>query len=104
LLFPGGGFRDWRLILTQRPVILQEEEIAMAISTLTSKGQVTIPKKIRTQLGLKPGDRLNFQLDDAGQLKVAQASEPSYLRLSGLLKHRGRERPVTIEEMRSTRR
>lgn len=72
----------------------------MAVSTLTSKGQVTIPKEIRTRLGLRPGDRLDFQLDEGGELKVRPASEPSYLRLFGSLKHRAREKPVTMEEMR----
>jgi len=29
-------------------------------STLTSKGQVTIPQEVRTRLGLKRGDRVEF--------------------------------------------
>jgi AbrB family looped-hinge helix DNA binding protein len=32
----------------------------MAISTLTSKGQTTIPREIREAAGLRTGDRLNF--------------------------------------------
>lgn len=32
----------------------------MPTSTLTSKGQVTIPKEIREELGLKEHDRVNF--------------------------------------------
>jgi AbrB family looped-hinge helix DNA binding protein len=32
----------------------------MATSTLTTKGQVTIPAEVRRQLGLKPGDRVAF--------------------------------------------
>ena len=72
----------------------------MAVSTLTSKGQVTIPKEIRTRLGLKPGDRLDFQLDDDGQLKVHPTSEPTFLRLFGSLAHRAGEKPVTLEAMR----
>lgn len=32
----------------------------MSISTLTSKGQATIPKKIRDYLNLKPHDKINF--------------------------------------------
>ncbi len=32
------------------------------ISTLTSKGQVAIPKAIRDQFGLKPFDKLQFQV------------------------------------------
>lgn len=32
----------------------------MATATMTSKGQLTIPKDIRDRLGLKPGDRVEF--------------------------------------------
>jgi AbrB family looped-hinge helix DNA binding protein len=40
-------------------------------ATITSKGQLTIPKQVREQLGLKPGDRLAFDLDgDAILLRV----------------------------------
>jgi antitoxin PrlF len=37
-------------------------------TTLTSKGQATIPKHIRDALGLKPGDKLTFDVNDAGEL------------------------------------
>jgi len=72
----------------------------MAISTLTSKGQVTIPRDIRARLGLEPGDRLDFRIGKDGRIEAYLASEPSYLRLFGLLEHRARERPVSVEEMR----
>ncbi len=41
-------------------------------STLTSKGQLTIPKEVRDRLGLKPGDGLLFEVegDDAVRLRV----------------------------------
>lgn len=39
-------------------------------TTLTSKGQVTIPKEIRDQLGLKPGDKVEFTLHNDGILQV----------------------------------
>ncbi len=40
-------------------------------STLTSKGQLTIPKEIRERLGLKPGDKFLFEVeDDAVRLRV----------------------------------
>jgi len=35
----------------------------MQTSTLTSKGQVTIPANVRRQLGLHPGDLVAFILD-----------------------------------------
>ena len=33
------------------------------VTTLTSKGQVTIPKEIRDELGLKPHDKIRFSLE-----------------------------------------
>jgi AbrB family looped-hinge helix DNA binding protein len=38
--------------------------------TLTSKGQVTIPKEYRDRLGLGPGDKLEFALNAHGELVV----------------------------------
>lgn len=36
-----------------------------AIATMTSKGQLTIPKAIRDALGLHDGDQVRFELDHA---------------------------------------
>ncbi len=33
------------------------------VSTVTSKGQVTIPKEIRSFLGIKPSDKINFMVE-----------------------------------------
>ena len=47
-------------------------------TTLTSKGQATIPKHIRDSLRLQPGCKLIFDVNDAGELvlrKEAQAEE-----------------------------
>jgi AbrB family looped-hinge helix DNA binding protein len=33
------------------------------LSTVTSKGQVTIPKEIRTLMNIKPKDKVDFVLD-----------------------------------------
>ncbi len=40
----------------------------MPISTVTAKGQITIPKAIRERLGLSAGDTLEFSVDDAGRI------------------------------------
>lgn len=34
----------------------------MAVATMTSKGQLTVPKEIRDRLGLKPGDKVELVL------------------------------------------
>lgn len=35
----------------------------MAVARITSKGQVTIPKQVREQLGLGAGDELDFRIE-----------------------------------------
>jgi AbrB family looped-hinge helix DNA binding protein len=68
----------------------------MPSSTLTSKGQTTIPKEIRSRLRLKPGDRLEFVVDDAGRVLVIPGTVDVGA-LKGVLP-RPRRR-VSLEEM-----
>jgi len=42
-------------------------------TTLTVKGQVTIPKRIRDALGLKPGDGVDFAMNAEGQIVLRRA-------------------------------
>lgn len=39
----------------------------MMLSTVSEKGQITVPKRLREQLGIHPGDRLEL-VEDAGRL------------------------------------
>ena len=52
-------------------------EVCMLESTMTRKGQVTIPKAIRDRLGVKEGEkvvtRALFLVDSESQLKAAMA-------------------------------
>jgi AbrB family looped-hinge helix DNA binding protein len=41
-------------------------------SNMTSKGQVTVPKAIRDALGLKPGQKVRFELDDDGNARIVK--------------------------------
>ena len=40
------------------------------IVTLTSKGQITLPVRLRSMLKLQPGDRIAFVEDDNGNFKL----------------------------------
>lgn len=42
-------------------------------TTLTSKGQVTVPKKIRDALHLEPGSAVEFAVNDAGEIVLRKA-------------------------------
>jgi antitoxin PrlF len=68
----------------------------MNVSTLTSKGQTTIPKDIRDRLGLKPGDKIKFMVNPDGSVTLV-AANLSVRQLRGILPRP--ERPATIEEM-----
>jgi AbrB family looped-hinge helix DNA binding protein len=45
-------------------------------TTLTRKGQVTIPKHVRDSLSLKPGCKLVFEVNKDGEL-VLRSREPA---------------------------
>ena len=69
----------------------------MAQATLTTKGQVTIPKAVREQLDLKAGDRIDFIVNDSGEAVIRRLSR-STEEVQGMLAHRART-PVTVEQM-----
>ncbi len=57
-------------------------------ATLTSKGQITIPLKIRQRLGLKTGQQLDFD-ENAPFLKAVKvANEAAWKRVRGIGKKR----------------
>jgi antitoxin PrlF len=69
----------------------------MASATVTSKGQITIPKDVREHLGLEAGDRVVFvvQSDRDVLLKPAKTD---IRELHGMLYRKGR-RPRSLAEM-----
>ena len=67
-------------------------------STLTSKGQATIPKGIRDHLNLKPGDKVEFVVSEAGEV-LLKGRAHSLLDLFGTLKGKGTRTQLTVEQM-----
>jgi antitoxin PrlF len=69
----------------------------MATSTLTTKGQITIPKEIREHLKLRAGHRLEFQIGADG-LVVMRPRNRDVRELKGILRPK-RRKPVSVEQM-----
>ena len=69
----------------------------MSSSTLTSKGQTTIPKDIREYLNLQPGHRIDFIVDEDGRV-ILRPATLDVRELAGILHREGQE-PISVEEM-----
>jgi AbrB family looped-hinge helix DNA binding protein len=52
-------------------------------STITSKGQVTIPRAVRQHLGIGTGDVIAFVIDDEGEVHVKVPRYPTIASLAG---------------------
>ncbi len=72
----------------------------MKSATITSKGQVTIPKEIRDYLKLEIGSKIDFVIDESGTVKVIPLNVP-ITALSGML-HRPDMSAATIDDMELT--
>lgn len=69
----------------------------MASATVTSKGQITIPVRVRKALGLNAGARVEFVEIDKGKFAIVAATR-SIRELEGRYKNK-RRTPVSVEEM-----
>jgi AbrB family looped-hinge helix DNA binding protein len=65
-------------------------------STLSSKGQVTIPAEVRRYLGIKEGDKLSFVIEDEGTVRL---ETPRYRNVASLRGAAGSlEKPLSWKE------
>lgn len=73
----------------------------MAVATVTSKGQVTIPKDVRDRLGIGPGDQLEFFESEQGYVVQKRVVASPFDRYVGYLRDlKGRDPDELVEEMR----
>lgn len=54
------------------------------MSTVTKKGQVTIPKNLRDSLGVGEGDQVSFSLAADGSIQLRKETRTSILALAGI--------------------
>ena len=73
---------------------MQHGDNLMIESSITKKGQTTLPKAVRESLGLRAGDKVRYIIVDGG---VRIMPVRSINRLIGVLRHDGSA--VTLEEM-----
>ncbi len=66
-------------------------------STLTSKGQTTIPLAIREGLAMKPGDKMTFTLLPDGTV-LMRVKNKSVMAAAGRLRRKGRK-PVSLDQL-----
>ena len=70
----------------------------MTKATLTSKGQITIPKEVRERMGVETGDRLEFVEQERGVYKVIAATR-DVRHLKGLVPKP--RQPVSLGDMKA---
>lgn len=68
----------------------------MATATVTSKGQITLPKSVRERLGVEAGDKVEFVEVEPRVFKVIAATR-DVRDLKGVIPKPAK--PVTVEEM-----
>ena len=71
----------------------------MTAVSVTSKGQVTIPKRVRQALGITAGSKVEFDIDGGGaRLKLIKRQAPSSIELgAAILNYTGPR--ILIKEM-----
>lgn len=71
--------------------------MSAAESTLTSKGQTTIPKDVRDRLHIKAGDRMSFTVMPDGAV-LLRVKNKSVMDLAGSLRRKG-QKVLPVEQL-----
>ncbi|MFK4822230.1 AbrB/MazE/SpoVT family DNA-binding domain-containing protein [Ochrobactrum quorumnocens] len=71
----------------------------MTSLAVTEKGQVTLKRDLLQHLGIKPGERIEFDKMPGGELRV-KAARPTGTIENFIGRHAGKiKKPLTLEEM-----
>ena len=70
----------------------------MSLSTLTSKGQITIPKSLRESMSIVTGDKIEFIINEQNEVVIKPITKKA-IDVFGQLSKYKKDKPVSIEEM-----
>lgn len=73
----------------------------MPTSTITSKGQTTVPKEVRDALDVGPGDKITWEVS-GGRVSVS-TERPAFWRWEGFIKHGPTDVVKAVHEARRRR-
>jgi antitoxin PrlF len=71
----------------------------MPIATVTSKGQVTLPRELRERLHIAAGERIEFRIDEETSTITLIPLNKRVEDLFGILKRKNSQKSVAPEEM-----
>lgn len=69
-----------------------------AVSTISSKGQITLPVEVRKHLGVSINDRVAFVVGSTGEVRVTHVKYPDIQSLSGVAGTL--KQPLSFKQMR----
>ena len=71
----------------------------MAITTITSKGQITLPKSIRDKLHMEAGEKLDCRIDEASGTAILVPINKHIDEVFGILNCFAPGKPISIEDI-----
>lgn len=71
----------------------------MSIATLTSKGQITLPKDIRDKLHLDAGEKVDFQIDEEHGTVLMVPLNKHVDDIFGILNRNNPKQRITTDDM-----
>ena len=70
----------------------------MSLSTLTSKGQITIPKSLRKSMSIDTGDKIEFIINEQNEVVIKPITKKA-IDVFGQLSKYKKDKPISIEKM-----
>jgi antitoxin PrlF len=71
----------------------------MSIATLTTKGQITLPRDVRKKLHLETGEKIDFNVDEKNGTVILAPVNKTVDQVFGMLRSHCPKKQISIEDM-----